>query len=51
MFSAAICYLHAAIVGRVRRIHRLVAGESGQGSVEYVGLILLVSLLMVGMVG
>ena len=34
---------------RVRRIRRL-AGESGQGTVEYVGLILLVSLLMVGMV-
>ncbi|HEX8752376.1 MAG TPA: hypothetical protein VF731_03075 [Solirubrobacterales bacterium] len=34
---------------RVRGIRRL-AGESGQGTVEYVGLILLVSLLMVGMV-
>ena len=29
---------------------RLAAGEAGQGTVEYVGLILLVSLLMVGMV-
>jgi Flp pilus assembly pilin Flp len=43
-------YLHAAIASRVRRIHRLAGGESGQGTVEYVGLILLVSLLMVGMV-
>jgi Flp pilus assembly pilin Flp len=43
-------YLHAAVVGRVRRIQRLAGGESGQGTVEYVGLILLVSLLMVGMV-
>lgn len=43
-------YLHAAVVSRVRRIHRLAGGESGQGTVEYVGLILLVSLLMVGMV-
>ncbi len=43
-------YLHAAVLERVRRIHRLVEGEAGQGTVEYVGLILLVSLLMVGMV-
>ncbi|HVO55525.1 MAG TPA: hypothetical protein VMT37_14020 [Solirubrobacterales bacterium] len=35
---------------RVRGIRRLAGGESGQGTVEYVGLILLVSLLMVGMV-
>jgi hypothetical protein len=34
---------------RVRAIQGL-AGERGQGTVEYVGLILLVSLLMVGMV-
>jgi hypothetical protein len=33
----------------VRVRHRL-ASERGQGTVEYVGLILLVSLLMVGMV-
>jgi hypothetical protein len=42
-------YLHAAIEGRARAIRSLV-GERGQGTVEYVGLILLVSLLMVGMV-
>jgi Flp pilus assembly pilin Flp len=35
---------------RVRAIRRLAGGEAGQGTVEYVGLILLVSLLMVGMV-
>ena len=29
---------------------RAIGGERGQGTVEYVGLILLVSLLMVGMV-
>ena len=29
---------------------RAISGERGQGTVEYVGLILLVSLLMVGMV-
>jgi Flp pilus assembly pilin Flp len=43
-------YLHAAALERVRWIQRLAGGESGQGTVEYVGLILLVSLLMVGMV-
>ncbi len=43
-------YLHAVVVDRVRRIQRLAGGETGQGTVEYVGLILLVSLLMVGMV-
>lgn len=42
-------YLHAAIHRRVKEIQRL-AGETGQGTVEYVGLILLVALLMVGMV-
>jgi hypothetical protein len=43
-------YLHAAVAGRVRTIRSLAEGERGQGTVEYVGLILLVSLLMVGMV-
>jgi hypothetical protein len=42
-------YLHARASWRVHEIRRL-AGETGQGTVEYVGLILLVSLLMVGMV-
>ncbi len=42
-------YLHVAIEERLRAIRSLV-GERGQGTVEYVGLILLVSLLMVGMV-
>jgi hypothetical protein len=41
---------HAAIERRVRAIQALAGGERGQGTVEYVGLILLVSLLMVGMV-
>jgi len=40
-------HAHAALA---RRIGRAAAGERGQGTVEYVGLILLVSLLMVGMV-
>jgi hypothetical protein len=42
-------YLRAQAHWRVQEIRRL-AGERGQGTVEYVGLILLVSLLMVGMV-
>ncbi len=49
MFYAFMGYLHAVCERRVRRI-RALAGEAGQGTVEYVGLILLVSLLMVGMV-
>ena len=36
--------------GPVGRFARRAASERGQGTVEYVGLILLVSLLMVGMV-
>jgi Flp pilus assembly pilin Flp len=50
MIYALMGYLHAAVSRRMRRVQALVAGESGQGTVEYVGLILLVSLLMVGMV-
>jgi Flp pilus assembly pilin Flp len=57
MLYALMGYLHAALgyaldraTRRVRLIRRLAAGETGQGTVEYVGLILLVSLLMVGMV-
>jgi len=42
--------LHAAAHQRLRAIRRLLEGERAQGTVEYVGLILLVSLLMVGMV-
>jgi hypothetical protein len=49
MIYALMGYLHAAVEQRVRQI-RALAGEAGQGTVEYVGLILLVSLLMVGMV-
>jgi hypothetical protein len=49
MFYALIGYAHSAMLRRVRQI-RAFAGERGQGTVEYVGLILLVSLLMVGMV-
>jgi Flp pilus assembly pilin Flp len=43
-------FAHAAVERRWRAIRGLLGGERGQGTVEYVGLILLVSLLMVGMV-
>lgn len=42
--------VHAAAARRWRAVQRLAGSELGQGTVEYVGLILLVSLLMVGMV-
>ena len=50
MLYALIGYLHATVAERVKAIRSLAEGERGQGTVEYVGLILLVSLLMVGMV-
>jgi Flp pilus assembly pilin Flp len=50
MIYSLMGYAHAATVRRLRMIRSLLDGERGQGTVEYVGLILLVSLLMVGMV-
>lgn len=50
MIYALMGYAHAAVNRRLRMIRALAEGERGQGTVEYVGLILLVSLLMVGMV-
>jgi Flp pilus assembly pilin Flp len=50
MIYVLMGYAHAAVTRRLQAIRSLVAGERGQGTVEYVGLILLVSLLMVGMV-
>jgi hypothetical protein len=41
--------MHGNETRRLQAIRRL-GGDRGQGTVEYVGLILLVSLLMVGMV-
>jgi hypothetical protein len=47
---ASFGYLHAT-AGRVRaRLAGLFEGERGQGTVEYVGLVLLVAVLMGGMV-
>jgi hypothetical protein len=43
-------WLYLAVDRRLRTIRTLLEGERAQGTVEYVGLILLVSLLMVGMV-
>ena len=50
MLFTLLGFAHAAVAERVRTIRALAEGERGQGTVEYVGLILLVSLLMVGMV-
>jgi Flp pilus assembly pilin Flp len=50
MFYALMGYVQCAVERRLRAIRTLVGAERGQGTVEYVGLILLVSLLMVGMV-
>jgi Flp pilus assembly pilin Flp len=48
--NALMGWLYLAVDRRLRVIRRLLEGERAQGTVEYVGLILLVSLLMVGMV-
>jgi hypothetical protein len=50
MLYALFGWVHAAAQGRARAITAALGGQRGQGTVEYVGLILLVSLLMVGMV-
>ena len=47
---ALVAWLYLAIERRLRGVRALLEGERAQGTVEYVGLILLVSLLMVGMV-
>jgi hypothetical protein len=47
---ALMGWVHAAVAQRLRVIRSLLEGERAQGTVEYVGLILLVSMLMVGMV-
>ena len=50
MLNALFGWIHAAAGRRARAIVAALERQSGQGTVEYVGLILLVSLLMVGMV-
>ena len=49
MYYRSMGRLHAAAADRSGRIGSRLAGEGAQGPVEYVGLILRVSLLMVGM--
>ena len=52
MIYTMLGYLHAAATRRAQTIRALAesdGGEEGQGTVESAGLILLVSLLMVGM--
>ena len=50
MLYALFGWMHAAMSRRARSLIAALEGERGQGTVEYVGLILLVALLMVGMV-
>ena len=50
MLHKLVAYVQAQVLRRSRRIVAALEGERGQGTVEYVGLILLVSLLMIGMV-
>ena len=50
MIYALMGYLHVAVARRLRRIRTLAAGETGQGTVEYVGLVLLVAVLIAGVV-
>jgi hypothetical protein len=50
MLYRLAAYIHASFTRRARRLVAALEGQVGQGTVEYVGLILLVSLLMVGMV-
>ena len=50
MLYRLAAYVQTSFARRARRIVAALEGSGGQGTVEYVGLILLVSLLMVGMV-
>ncbi len=50
MLYRLAAYIQASFTRRARRLVAALEGQGGQGTVEYVGLILLVSLLMVGMV-
>lgn len=50
MIYRAMGNAHALALTKSEVIRRRAADRSGQGTVEYVGLILLVSLLMLGMV-
>ncbi len=45
-----LAHAHLTLLNLGARLGRRLASQRGQGTVEYVGLILLVSMLMVGMV-
>jgi hypothetical protein len=46
----AFGYIHARLADTGRRVRRPAGGEYGQGTVEYVALVLLVALVMLGVV-
>jgi Flp pilus assembly pilin Flp len=46
----AIGYLHARVAHACRGIRRIARAEPGQGTVEYVALVLLIALVMFGVV-
>jgi Flp pilus assembly pilin Flp len=46
----ALGYMHARLVQTGRRARRLLRPERGQGTVEYVALVMLVALVMFGVV-
>ena len=50
MLTKLAAYIHVAFARRTRGIIAALESERGQGTVEYVGLILLVSMLMVALV-
>lgn len=50
LMGRAHAAIHLAVSRPAGALRARLAGKRGQGTVEYVGLILLVSLLMVGMV-
>ena len=50
MLYKLAAYVQSFVFRRAQAIRAALEGERGQGTVEYVGLILLVSLLMIGMV-
>jgi len=50
MLYALMGYVHATIEGRVQAIRSLAGRERGQGTVEYVALILLVAVVLAGVV-
>ena len=50
MLYKLAAYIHVAFARRARRIVAALEGERGQGTVEYVGLILLVAVILAGVV-